>query len=249
MVTVTDCRPWFHRHAALHPPPCAAIKGAHQTLVSPFSPLSPPRHRALAVHSALLSPQLPYPPSVASSPTGVPRTVPPLKPCAPPTGAATLIAARVGPRPRETLRRATTHFRRDGVTGTSVLRPSTRSVDVAPTTSCVPTTFSSRRPPPPDVAPHCRSPPAEPRPRGHRPLVSLLFHQWPNRVPHLTGHLAHPRPHLTAPPLTRIDAAVEHLGSPASPSGQKFTWAGPGRPWPNGLGPFQQYRFAFFFRN
>jgi hypothetical protein len=29
------------------------------------------------------------------------------------------------------------------------------------------------------------------------------------------------------------------LSSPASASGRKAPWAGPGRPWPNGLGPFQ----------
>jgi hypothetical protein len=114
-----------------------------------------------------------------------------------------------------------------------------------PPVSWPPSWIESRRPPPLDAAPHRRSPLAEPCPRGHRPLVSLLFRRWPNRVPHLTGHLAHPRPYLTAPPLAGIDAAVENLGSPASTSGRKAMWAGPGRLWPNGLSPFQQYRFAF----
>jgi hypothetical protein len=101
--TATDCRPWFHRRAALCPLPCAAIKGARRTRDSPFLPLSPPHNRALAVHSALLSPPLPCPLSATSSPTGVPRTAPPLKLCALSTGATALIAALVGPHPRATL--------------------------------------------------------------------------------------------------------------------------------------------------
>jgi hypothetical protein len=145
--TATDCCPWFHRRAALRPPPCAAIKGARQTPISPFSPLSPPRHRALAVHSTLLLPPLPYPPSAASSLIGVPHTALPLKPCAPPTGAAALIAARVRPRPRATLCRAAARFHCEGVIGTSLLWPPAHSVDAAPMTARVLTTFPSREPP------------------------------------------------------------------------------------------------------
>jgi hypothetical protein len=32
----------------------------------------------------------------------------------------------------------------------------------------------------------------------------------------------------------------------ASASGRKASWAGPGRSWPNGLGPFQQYFFIYY---
>jgi hypothetical protein len=74
--------PTDHSRSLLHhrPPPCATIKGASWTRVSPFSPPSPPRHPALchypAYHQAprwsQLSPSLPRP----ADPSSISGTAP-----------------------------------------------------------------------------------------------------------------------------------------------------------------------------
>jgi hypothetical protein len=56
------------------------------------------------------------------------------------------------------------------------------------------------------------------------------------------------------PPIGRPDfigkspLPKRQKSSPASASGRKAPWDGPGRPWPNGLGPFQQYFIYLLFK-
>jgi hypothetical protein len=61
----------------------------------------------------------------------------------------------------------------------SHLQPPTRSVDAAPTTACVSTTFLSREPPTSTTGRHPSPsfPSDRDAPRGHRPLVSLILHR------------------------------------------------------------------------
>jgi hypothetical protein len=67
-------------------------------------------------------------------------------------------------------------------------------------------------------------------------------------VRHPTGLLSATPP----PPTGRLDftdkspVPTGENASPASALGRKAPWARPGRPWPNGLGPFQQYPFLLF---
>jgi hypothetical protein len=61
-------------------------------------------------------------------------------------------------------------------------------------------------------------------------------------------------PTTPPPPTSRPDFTGKspvpkgEKSSPASASGRKAPWAGLGRPWPNGLGPFQQYFIYLLFR-
>jgi hypothetical protein len=111
----------------------------------------------------------------------------------------------------------------------SRLRPPMCSIDTAPTTARVLTIFPSHELPTSTIG-RCPSSPfpfGRVTPRGHRPLVSLLLRQWPNRLPHLTIHLSDPRSHLTASSLTGIGATVERRGAPL---------LRPGAESPRGLG-------------
>jgi hypothetical protein len=251
VATATDCHPWFRHRTALRPTPCTAIKGERRTRVSPFSPLSPPRHRALTVHSALLSLPLPCPPSAGSSPTGVPRTALPLKPCAPPTGDATLITARVGPHPRATLRRAAIRFCHEGVTGTSLLQPPTRSIDAAPSTARVPTTFLSHEPPtsttgrhPSPSFPSGRATPLRTLPSSEPPLSPVAKSSPP---PHRPSRPPTAPPHCVAAHRNRRRRRAPRLPSfDLGPKGA-VGWARKvmaKRAWPIPTVPFR-----FFFQN
>jgi hypothetical protein len=100
-----------------------------------------------------------------------------------------------------------------------------------------------------DAAPHHCSPSAEPHPYGYRPLGSLLFHRWPNRVPHLISYLTDPQPHLITPLLAGIDAAVERLGAPLRrPQAERLS--GLGREGRGQVGLARSNStFSFFIRN